>query len=142
MKNLIFILVLMLAATAVSAQKTNSKVIPVDIKSKFESLYPQVKDVKWSQEEGSYEAEFKDKDAETSVVIDAKGNLLETEQEIPVTALPESVTQYIAGNYPGEKTTEAAKILDYKGTVTYEAEVGRKEVMFDGEGRVMEEKSK
>jgi hypothetical protein len=75
---------------------------------------------------------------ETSVVIDLKGNLLETEQEIPVNSLPEPITNYIATAYPGKKIAEAAKITDAKGTVTYEAEVGRKDVIFDANGIIVE----
>jgi hypothetical protein len=138
MKKLFIILILFLAVSAVFAQKANTKEIPSDVKLKFESLYPQASAVKWTKEEANYEAEFRDKDVEMSVVIDSKGNLLETEQEIPVNSLPESVTNYIASTYPGKKITEAAKITDAKGTVTYEAEVGRKDVIFDANGKIVE----
>ena len=72
MKDLIALLMLILAVTANYAQKTNSKEISSDVKSKFESLYPRAEAVKWTQEEGNYEAEFREKD----VMFDADDKII------------------------------------------------------------------
>jgi hypothetical protein len=142
MKKIIYLSLLLLAVTAVSGQRLCKKNVPVEVKSKFELLYPQVNSVKWTEEEGEFEAEFIDKEVETSVLIDSKGNLLETEQEIPVSTLPEPVTNYLANTYPGKHITEAAKITDANGKITYEAEIVHKDVMFDKDGEFIGETGK
>jgi phosphopantothenoylcysteine synthetase/decarboxylase len=108
--------------------------VPAAVKSKFASLYPNVKKAKWDKEAANYEAEFEVNEVETSVLFDATGNLLETETEIAVTALPKAVSDYVTKNYATEKIKEASKIVDSKGTVTYEAEVKSGDLIFDAQG--------
>lgn len=109
--------------------------VPAAAKSAVARLYPGVKDVKWEKEDGNYEAGLTYNGKELSLVIDAKGNILETETTIAVSALPTSVRDYVAKHYAGKKIKEAAEIVDAKGKKTYEAEVGGKDLMFDTNGQ-------
>jgi hypothetical protein len=108
--------------------------IPAAVKTKFASLYPTVKKAKWGQEGANYEAEFELNEVETSVLFDVSANVLETESEIKASELPKPVTDYCAKTWAGKKIKEASKIIDSKGTVTYEAEVDGMDHIFDSNG--------
>lgn len=107
---------------------------PEAVKASFTKLYPSVTKVKWGKEEANFEAEFEMNKTEMSCLFDDAGNLLETETEIAITALPKSVSDYVAKNYAGQKIKEASKIIDSKKTTTYEAEVKEGDLIFDDKG--------
>ncbi|WP_018621533.1 PepSY-like domain-containing protein [Spirosoma luteum] len=110
-------------------------VVPAAVKATVAKLYPGVKDVKWEKEDGNYEAGLTHNGKKLSLVIDAKGNVLETETTIMGSALPASVQEYVAKHYAGKKIKEAAEIVDAKGKKTYEAEIGGKDLIFDAKGQ-------
>jgi hypothetical protein len=66
-----------------------------------------------------------------------EGELIETEVEISVADLPAPIANYIAKNLTGKKIKEASKITDAAGKVTFEAEVGGKDFIFDEKGNFM-----
>ena len=74
-------------------------------------------------------------------MIDVSGNILETEIEIKVDALPANAKAYISKNYAGQKIKEATKITDNKGVVTYEAEIKGKDLIFDSNGNFIKGKT-
>lgn len=109
--------------------------VPAAAKATIARLYPGVKDVKWEKEDGNYEACLKHNGKELTLVIDAKGNVLETETTIAESALPAAVKAYITKYHAGKKIKETAEIVDAKGKKTYEAEVGGKDLIFDEKGQ-------
>lgn len=111
--------------------------VPAATKAAVAKRYPGVKNVKWEKEDGNYESELSHNGKELSLVIDAKGNVLETETTIMVSALPTSVRDYVAKHYPGKEIKEAAEIVDTKRRKTYEAEVGGKDLIFDEKGQLI-----
>ncbi|MGV3613246.1 MAG: PepSY-like domain-containing protein [Fluviicola sp.] len=121
-----------------SAQKTEKEgkgsKIPATVQEAFKKQFPTITDVDWEQEGSNYEAEFENGEIETSVVINTSGVILETETEMETSALPKAVLDYIELNYKGQKVKEAAKIVLNDGTVNYEAEVNKKDVIFDSNG--------
>ncbi len=107
---------------------------PAAVKSSFEKDFPGVT-TKWEKEGANYEANFK-KDGKTlSALYDSKGSKQETEQDIKISELPQTVKDYVAKNYPGEKIKEAAIITKANGEVNYEAEVKGKDVLFTKDGK-------
>lgn len=140
MKKLIFLLILTITVTFMNAQKVHQKEIPVPVQKGFHKQFPNVKDIKWEKENENYEAGFKANGTETSVVINPSGSILETETEIKNTSLSVSIKDYIVKNYPGQKIKEAAKIINDKGVVIYEAEVNGKDLIFDNTGKFLREK--
>jgi uncharacterized membrane protein YkoI len=130
-------LALSLAACS-SAQKTDKpqkdSKIPATVQGTFKKQYPNITDVDWEQEGSNYEAEFEIGKMETSVVIDASGKILETETGMETSALPKAILDYVEANYKGQKVKEAAKIVLSDGTVNYEAEVNKKDLIFDSKG--------
>lgn len=134
MKKFSLLLVLAIASAHAAAQKLNEKELPGPVLSGFYMKYKDVKVEKWEKEGNNYEAEFDLNKEEYSVLIDGAGNILETEMEIAVSELPAGVKDYVAKNYRGAKIKEASKITDASAVITYEAEVGKEDLIFDSNG--------
>ncbi|HMN50295.1 MAG TPA: hypothetical protein PKD67_14215 [Ignavibacteriaceae bacterium] len=64
---------------------------------------------------------------------------METETAIETSQLPKGVEKYVMDNYKGFKITGAAKIVNSKGEVTFEAEISKdkvkKDLLFDANGK-------
>ncbi|MBA2612671.1 MAG: PepSY-like domain-containing protein [Bacteroidetes bacterium] len=117
------------------AQKVKAAEVPKAVIDSFNKNFSGTKVETWEKEkDGAYEAEFDLNKVETSATFSADGKLLETETEIAVSALPKAVTDYLAKNYAGKKIKEAAKIVDGNGKIKYEAEVDKKDLLFDEQG--------
>lgn len=141
MKKAIITLMLICLVASAYAQKIKESAVPEAVKSSFAKLYPNVHNQKWEMEDGNYEAEFEVNEVETSVEFNAAGTLLMTEVEISVSELPASATDYIAKNMPGKKIAEASKMTDANGVVTFEAEVGVDDYIFDASGKFLKKVS-
>jgi len=156
MKKITLIVALSLGLTAGYAQDVKEADVPAPVKEAFAKKYPGLK-AEWEKEDANYEAEFEGKrmsvnmetgkgrkeEVEGTVLISPDGTILETEEEISVTSLPAGVVDYVSKNFGGKKVKEAFKITDSAGKVTYEAEVGKDEYLFDANGgflKKMEEK--
>ncbi|MCL4548840.1 MAG: hypothetical protein M1495_09740 [Bacteroidetes bacterium] len=140
MKKSIMLLIIFTLAVSISAQ--NKKEVKVTDKAKacFAKHYPNIKEVKWGMEgKNEYEAEFKQNGAAISVVIDAEGNLKQTETDIAKSQLPKGVEEYVAKHHKGWSITEAAQILDAKGNITFEAQISKgkmnRDLIFTKEGK-------
>jgi hypothetical protein len=140
MKTILTILLSLCIGTGF-AQKSKSMVVPDAVKKQFSTMYPSVTKVDWEKEGEYYEAEFDNNKVETSVVFDASGKHIETEVEIAVTDLPQSVRDYVTKNLNNAKINEASKITAVDGTVTYEAEVGNTDYIFDSNGNLVKKES-
>lgn len=139
MKHIMMMIATSLISTGVFAQGKQDKEIPASVKSAFQKAYPGAKAVKWEKEGDNFEAEFEQGKTEQSVLLDAQGNILETETEIAVSELPKKASDYVTEHYKGQSVKEAAKITDAKGTVTYEAEIKGKDLIFDAAGTFLKE---
>lgn len=132
----------MFGVSFANAQKVSDKEVPTAVKTTLQKNYPNAKELKWEKENGNYEAEFEIDETDYSLLIDVSGNILETEIEIKVDALPANAKDYISKNYAGQKIKEATKITDNKSVVTYEAEIKGKDLIFDSNGNFIKEKTK
>lgn len=112
--------------------------VPAAVLAAFQQQFPDVKKARWDKEGDVYEAEFKRNGVETSATFSASGQLLETETTIAVSALPQAARDYVAANFKGKKIKEAAKITKSNGEVIYEAEVKRKDLLFNASGQFLE----
>lgn len=117
------------------AQKMSSKDVPINIKNALQQKYD-VSNADWDKEDEGFEASFKQKGKEVSVLFDATGEIREVENEIGKNELPQYVLDIISKDFAGFKIEEAAKI-ESKGIISYEAEVEKGklsfELIFDGE---------
>lgn len=137
MKNLLALFVFTFCTTMFAQKEEKLKTVtpPSVVKEALSKKYPTVKKVEWEKEDANYEAGFDLNKVETSVVIDEKGTILETESKIEVATLSKTITDYVAKNYPKQKIKEAAKIVNSKNKVTYEAEVKGYDLLFDENGK-------
>jgi hypothetical protein len=137
MKKIIFTTFISLGVSYAFAQKLKVSEVPISVKNGFEKHFPSAKIKAWEKEGINFEAEFDLSKVETSALFDATGNLLETESEITVSALPKAAIKYLSETLKGEKIKEAAKIIEANGKIKYEAEIKGKDYLFDSEGNFM-----
>jgi|SRR6185312_8363979 len=139
MKNYFFLPVaFLLTGSAVNGQDLKNKDVPAVVKSALQKNYPQAKNVSWEKEKGNYEANWGGKSGEdNSVQFTPAGAFIEIVRAIPVTDLPKSAIDYIHKNYRGAKITEAGKVTDALGKLSYEAEVHGKDILFDENGNFL-----
>ena len=114
----------------------NEKVnVPIAVKNALAKKYPEATHVTWEKENGNYEANWGGKSGEdNSVQFTSAGNFIEIVKAISVSELPANVSTYVKSNFKGAKITEAGKVTDAKGKLSYEAEVHGKDVIFDENG--------
>lgn len=136
MKNLIGLFLLAtVTGVSVHAQDLKSNNVPAPVKSALLKKYPEAKDVQWEKEKGNYEANWGGKSKEdNSVQFTPSGEFIEMVKAIPVSQLPAPVMSYVKAHYKGAKITEAGKVTDAKGKLSYEAEVNKKDIIFDEKG--------
>lgn len=144
MKRIVVVLavIILFGANFGFCQKIQEKNVPQAVKLAVQKQYPQVKETEWQKENEHYEAEFIQNGTEISLLLDAQGNIMETEIEISVEMLPQKVREYVSQNYPKEKIKEAAKITDAKGNLSYEAEIKKTDLYFDAQGNFISAKNK
>ena len=114
---------------------------PVIVIQQFHKINPGIAKVKWEQEGKNYEAEFMRNGAHCSMVFDALGNMIESEEQIKVSDLPEGVKAYLNKNYEAKVKKEASRITNDAGIVTWEAQVKGKDLIFDGSGKLLQVKT-
>jgi hypothetical protein len=142
MKKLFVLFVCMALVVGVSATNQKDEKIPAAAKAGFAIKFPTVQKVKWSVEkQGEFEAEFKLNGAETSVLVDEIGNLIETEAKIKESELPQAVKATIAKDFTGYKLDEIEKATDAKGVTIFEMEAAKGkdklEISFDASGKLL-----
>ena len=135
-KAIIPVLGLVLTAHAGFAQKLKSSAVPAAVKTALAQKYPAATGVGWEKEKGNYEANWGGRSGEdNSVIFTPAGSLVETVVAIPVSGLPAGVADYVSRNYPGAKIKEVGKVTAADGKITYEAEVNKKDLVFDASGK-------
>lgn len=141
MKKIATTFILIFAISFAYAQRVKDANVPQAVKDALQKMYPNAKVSEWEMEDGNYEAEFDNNKVETSVVFTPAGLHVMTEVEIPATQLPQGVHDYVKTNLGGKKITEACKMTSAAGVVTYEAEVGGKDYIFDANGNYLSTES-
>ena len=149
MKKSITIIFTLLIANFTFAQKENAEkgekgdnkvkiTVPAAVKAALLKKYPEAAKVTWESEKGNYEANWGGKSGEDhSVLFTPAGVFIEIVDAIPVSQLPKAVSDYVALHFPKTKITEAGKVTDAKGKLTYEAEVKGKDLIFDMDGKYL-----
>jgi hypothetical protein len=111
------------------AQKINTRLIPDLVKNSFSNQFPDIKP-SWEKEGENYEAGFVQNNMHVSAVFNEKGQLLETEKEIPVSSLPVEIKSFVDTHYKGSMIKEAAIITNAGGEMIYEAAIKGKDLLF------------
>ncbi len=130
--NLIAVALLTGLSLNIACAQSDSEV-PKAVKTAFTSKYTTAKAVKWDKEDSAWEASFTQNGETRSALFDASGKQTESELEMPVAKLPETVRTYMKAQKKTIKT--AAEITDATGKVYYEAEAGGKDYLFNAQGQ-------
>lgn len=129
---------IMMASTGYG-QDTNARDVPSIIRNSLATNFSE-DHAHWNKEGTNYEASFKLKGKEISVLFDDAGNVVETEKEIGIAELPPSVIDILKNEYSRYELEEFARI-DTQGVITYEVELKQKEqsfnLIFDSDGKVI-----
>ncbi len=143
MKKLIGLLLLStVIGASVNAQDLKSSNVPGSVKSALLKKYPEAKNVSWEKEKGNYEANWGGQSGEdNSVQFTPSAEFVEIVKAISVSELPKPVTEYVKQHYKGAKITEAGRVTDAKGKLSYEAEVNKKDIIFDENGNFVKAES-
>src|SRR3954454_23698308 len=127
----VFIVAAAFLSSAARAQDIKASKVPEIVKSACMKKFPDASKVSWEKENGNYEANWGGKSGEdNSVQFTPAGNFIEIVKAIPVSELPANVSAYVKSHYNGVKITEAGKVTDAKGKLSYEAEIHGKDVIF------------
>ena len=145
MKKLLVLFICIAFVIGVSAMNQKDEKIPAAAKSGFAAKFPTAEKVKWSVEKpGEFEAEYKLNGVASSVLLDAKGNVIENETEIKESELPQGVKTAIAKDFSGYKLDEIEKAIDAKGVTSFEMEAtkgkNKLEISFDMNGKLLVKK--
>jgi Putative beta-lactamase-inhibitor-like, PepSY-like len=132
----ILILALLTSLEFTFSQKVTQPKIPAAVTTAFAKQYPGIP-VKWEKEDGQFEASFTKDATPMSITYEANGNIFETEAEIKVAALPESIKNYVKTHYPGSSIQSAAQITKANGSILFEAHVRGKDLFFDSNGNLI-----
>src|ERR1700758_1030270 len=113
-----------LFSTPLLAQKINANLVPATVVTALKSKYPTAGKVTWEKEKGNYEANWGGKSGEDmSVQFTPEGSFIEQVKAIPVSELPAGVLTYARSHYKKSKISEAGKVTNAKGEISYEAEI-------------------
>lgn len=123
---------------SVGAQQIDASKVPAAVKTAFAKQYPG-QSATWEKENGQFEASFKQNGKNSSALFTSGGTMTESEMEIKASELPVPVLAYVKAHYKGAAVKEGAKITKADGSVNYEAEVNRKDILFDGKGNFIKE---
>src|SRR5688572_17639702 len=149
MRSILSIVVFAAGISMSYAQDLKESQVPAAVKEAFKKQFPDLASPEWEKEGAYYEAEFQVRrvnmengkavkgSIEKSVLFNEAGTLLQTEVEIKVSELPAAVSDYVAKNLGGIKIKEAARITEANGTISYEAEVGKDDYIFDANGNFL-----
>jgi len=136
--NMNRILAVALATIALSAC-TSERKPDARIVAAFKTMHPSATVERWLDEPPNWEAKYTDGSEHGAVSFDATGKVVETELVIPAEALPTAAGEHIKEHYPAERVQGVERITRMNGTVTYEVQVTGKELVFDADGRFLEE---
>ena len=130
-----------------AAKDISKKQVPQPVLEAFQKAYPNARDMgyKEGQRDGKtyYEVEYRDNKKQYDVLYTADGTLIEKEEEVALSEVPEAVVQAVKQEYPNGKLKKIAKkVMDTQGNLTgYEIEVkeGGKEwdVYTDVNGKII-----
>ena len=130
---------LLLTAT-ICAQDLKTAQVPPAVREALAKKYPSATKVGWEKEKGNYEANWGGRSKEDSSVTFTPGAaFVEIVVAIPVGELPAGVAAYVKQHYGAVKIKEAGRVVDSLGTVSFEAEIKGKDLLFDEKGIFLKE---
>lgn len=82
MRNLFIAVLLGLTVLGSCSKKVVSAQVPDDVVTAFNQRYPSAEDVKWSEDEGLYEVDFKEGEIKKEATYRSDGSLLDVAEKM------------------------------------------------------------
>jgi hypothetical protein len=117
--------------------------VPVVVKEKVLSLYPQVTQIEWEVERNNYEAEFTFKGQEVEMLLDKNGHVLESEIDLALKELPAVIVEKLSVGNEKFRVTKITRIEQQSGIrymVVKLSENSRERLLFDNSGILISRK--
>lgn len=132
MKTIMAFFLVALSVGTVAAQGS-SLTIPMNVLNSFTSLYPDIRDVRWDQDEMSYEASFKVRNKKISLSFDENGYVNEVKNELIAFEVPTGMKSMVESKYPEWHISKALHV-SVNGKGYYEMILDKKGEIDKGEG--------
>lgn len=144
MKKIIVLTILSLACSSlVLAQDIDKKDVPSVVLNAFQQKFSKAEDVEWELKRGLYEVDFEIDKYDHEVWITRTGEIVQHEQELPPSELPEVIKAAIKRDFKGYNTRKAEK-LTAGDMITYKVKVEnpseKRKVKYDDNGKILENK--
>jgi hypothetical protein len=122
-------------------QKTETRQVPDEIVNEFHKIHPTAIIIKWNDEPPIWEVKYSESKSKGAISFNMKKQIVETELVIEESYLPNGsiIPNYIKKNYPKEKIQRCEKITKQDGTNTYEIQITGQEIVFDAQGKFLNE---
>ncbi|MCA1761074.1 MAG: PepSY-like domain-containing protein, partial [Bacteroidales bacterium] len=117
MKRLIGLLVFLLFAGNILAQKISQSNVPAVILNSFQVKFPNTDDVDWRLEKGNYRVNFEVNDKDHEVRLDDRGKIVKHVQDLFVSEIPDAVLQTIRKKVSFFDVEDADKITEDGKTI-------------------------
>ena len=131
-----------LFSAGVQAQKPLVNV-PEPVAKTISAGYPAASELKWTEKNGRYKADFKVGKTDHKVWMDGAGAVLKHEYEIKKAELPKLIQEAVLKDFAGYTIGDCEK-TEEKSVATYKVELknaqGKKKVDFTSGGKVIEKK--
>lgn len=115
-------------------QKFETWQIPKEVVHNFEKQHPHI-NADWEVEDSVFEATFTSGGEDVSLLYNKAGDLLQTQNIIKTSAVPEDIKNYLAENKKDQKVTKARKVTKDNGQVNFEVMLERQRLTFTEEGK-------
>ncbi len=153
MKKHIFLLVVVLSAglmftSCKQGKKTEGSEekseVPEAVQKSFQEKFAQASEVKWEEEEGTYEAEFQLNGKEMSAEFSGDGTWMETETEVDQADLPAAIVDTLESAY-GDYTVEKVESCETPEGKNWEIELKKDdtemELVMDENGKILKKEA-
>jgi hypothetical protein len=119
------------------AQTPAQPEIPTLISSRFKAMYPEAKDIQWSLAGTAFQVSFTFRKTAFIMLFLEDGGVEWTKTKSDLAAMPEGITHYASTNLRGQTISEAWRVINGFGIVTWEVKAGTKKYLFNEQGQFL-----
>ena len=100
-------------------------------------MYPDAGNISWAKKETAYEVSFQFKKTDFIMLFMEDGGVEWTKTRSAVSVLPEKISQYVSTSLGGQTITDALRVVNGFGVVTWEVKAGGKTYLFNEQGEFL-----
>jgi biopolymer transport protein ExbD len=100
MKNIFILISALFITYTLFADDLSPEKVPTNVQNSVMKNYKNIRDLTWEKQGKNYQAEFYIDLKEYEIIINEKGKILATYEDISITELPDKVKHALQTNYP------------------------------------------